>query len=98
MNRDLRSKVGDASRYCHSDEEKIRSDLTRLKTAELLIAIRCRRLELTEAVIRPSFEIDGAPHKQLHGVAFAHTLLPSDPPSAQQTPALEVQVWGGSKN
>jgi AcrR family transcriptional regulator len=46
--------------------------------SELFFAVHRRGLELTETAIRPSFEMDAAPPKRLHGMAFAHTLLVID--------------------
>jgi AcrR family transcriptional regulator len=46
--------------------------------SELFFAVHRRGMELTEAAIRPPFEMDAAPPKRLHGMAFAHTLLVID--------------------
>jgi AcrR family transcriptional regulator len=46
--------------------------------SELFFAVHRRGLELTEAAIRPSFEMDAAPRRRLHAMAFAHTLLVID--------------------
>jgi hypothetical protein len=35
-------------------------------------------MQLTNAAIRPSFEMDASPRDRLHGMAFAHTLLVID--------------------
>jgi AcrR family transcriptional regulator len=46
--------------------------------SELFFAVHRRGMELTQAAIRPSFEMTAAPRKRLHGMAFAHTLLVID--------------------
>src|SRR6201996_1996891 len=43
--------------------------------SDLFFAVHRRGMELTQAAIRPPFELDAAPRKRLHGMAFAHTLL-----------------------
>jgi AcrR family transcriptional regulator len=46
--------------------------------SELFFAVHRRGMELTEAAIRPPFEMDAAPRDRLHRMAFAHTLLVID--------------------
>jgi AcrR family transcriptional regulator len=43
--------------------------------SELFFAVHRRGMELTQAAIRPPFDMDGSPRKRLHGMAFAHTML-----------------------
>ena len=46
--------------------------------SELFFAVHRRGMQLTNAAIRPSFEMDASPRDRLHGMAFAHTLLVID--------------------
>jgi AcrR family transcriptional regulator len=46
--------------------------------SELFFAVHRRGMELTEAAIRPPFEMNATPRKRLHGMAFAHTMLVID--------------------
>ena len=43
--------------------------------SELFFDVHRRGLELTDAAIRPPFEIKADPQARLHAMAFAHTLL-----------------------
>ncbi|MGY3494282.1 TetR/AcrR family transcriptional regulator [Bradyrhizobium sp. USDA 4502] len=46
--------------------------------SELFFAVHRRGMELTEAAIRPAFEVAAAPRVRLHAMAFAHTMLVID--------------------
>ncbi len=57
--------------------------------SELFFAVHRRGMELTQAAIRPPFEMDAAPRERLHAMAFAHTLLVID-----HLPYLRVAAQG----
>ena len=46
--------------------------------SELFFAVHRRGMELTQAAIRPPFDMQAAPRERLHAMAFAHTLLVID--------------------
>lgn len=46
--------------------------------SELFFAVHRRGMELTEAAIRPQFEVHAAPRERLHAMACAHTMLVID--------------------
>lgn len=57
--------------------------------SELFFAIHRRGMELTEAAIRPPYELEASPETRLHKMAFAHTLL-----VIEQLPYLRVIAQG----